>query len=84
MNSRDLRKYYVRSDTNGSVLLDNIVSHKETSGSKVVNHFNLFRSAEIDGTAAPGYNSGQGLKAMEGLAEQDCSRACASAGRGWP
>ena len=71
MNSRDLRQYYVRSDTNGLVPLDNIVSLKETSGPQVINHFNLFRSAEIDGAAAPGYSSGQGLKAMEDLAKQN-------------
>jgi hydrophobic/amphiphilic exporter-1 (mainly G- bacteria), HAE1 family len=71
MNSRDLRQYYVRSDRNGLVPLDNIVSLKETSGPQVINHFNLFRSAEIDGAAAPGYSSGQGLKAMEDLAKQN-------------
>ena len=32
MNARDLRQYYVRSDTNGLVPLDNIVSLKETFG----------------------------------------------------
>jgi HAE1 family hydrophobic/amphiphilic exporter-1 len=71
MNSRDLRQYYVRSDTNGLVPLDNIVSLKETSGPQVINHFNLFRSAEIDGAAAPGYSSGQGLVAMDELAKQN-------------
>ncbi len=71
MNARDLRQYYVRSDTNGLVPLDNIVSLKVTSGPQVINHFNLFRSAEIDGAAPPGYSSGQGLKAMEELAKQN-------------
>ena len=71
MNARDLRQYYVRSDTNGLVPLANIVSLKETSGPQVINHFNLFRSAEIDGAAAPGYSSSQGLKAMEDLAKQN-------------
>ena len=71
MNSRDLRQYYVRSDTGGLVPLDNVVSLQETSGPQVINHFNLFRSAEIDGAAAPGYSSGEGLTAMEGLAKQN-------------
>jgi HAE1 family hydrophobic/amphiphilic exporter-1 len=70
MNSRDLRQYYVRSDGGALVPLDNIVSLKESSGPQVINHFNLFRSAEIDGAAAYGYSSGQGLKAMEELAKQ--------------
>jgi HAE1 family hydrophobic/amphiphilic exporter-1 len=71
MSARDLRQYYVRSDTNGLVPLGNIVSLKETSGPQVINHFNLFRSAEIDGAAAPGYSSSQGLQAMEELAKQN-------------
>jgi hydrophobic/amphiphilic exporter-1 (mainly G- bacteria), HAE1 family len=71
MNSRDLRNYYVRSDSNGLVPLGNLVNLKETSGPQVINHYNLFRSAEIDGAAAPGYSSSQGLKAMEELAKQN-------------
>jgi len=71
MNARDLRNYYVRSDSNGLVPLGNIVSLSETSGPQVINHYNLFRSAEIDGAAAPGYSSSQGLKSMEELARQN-------------
>ena len=71
MSARDLRQYYVRSDTNGLVPLANIVALKETSGPQVINHYNLFRSAEIDGAAALGYSSGQGLKAMEELSKQN-------------
>jgi hydrophobic/amphiphilic exporter-1 (mainly G- bacteria), HAE1 family len=71
MNARDLRQYYVRSDSNGLVPLGNIVSLKETSGPQVINHYNLFRSAEIDGAAAPGFSSSQGLKAMEDVAKQN-------------
>jgi HAE1 family hydrophobic/amphiphilic exporter-1 len=71
MSARDLRQYYVRSDTNGLVPLANIVVLKETSGPQVISHYNLFRSAEIDGAAAPGFSSGQGLKAMEELSKQN-------------
>jgi len=71
MTARDLRQYYVRSDTNGLVPLANIVSLKETSGPQVINHYNLFRSAEIDGAAARGYSSSQGLEAMGDLARQN-------------
>jgi hydrophobic/amphiphilic exporter-1 (mainly G- bacteria), HAE1 family len=71
MNTRDLRQYYVRSDTNGLVPLGNLVSLQETSGPQVINHYNLFRSAEIDGAAAPGFSSSQGLDAMEDLARQN-------------
>jgi HAE1 family hydrophobic/amphiphilic exporter-1 len=47
--------------------LDNLVSVKETAGPQVINHYNLFRSAEIDGSPAPGLSSGQGLEAMQNL-----------------
>lgn len=71
MNARDLRQYYVRSDTQGLVPLGNIVTLQETAGPQVISHFNLFRSAEIDGAAAPGYSSSQGLAAMEDLAKKN-------------
>lgn len=71
MTARDLRQYYVRSDANGLVPLGNILDLTETSGPQVINHYNLFRSAEIDGAAAPGYSSSQGLKAMEELAKKN-------------
>ena len=38
MTARDLRQYYVRSDTNGLVPLGNIVTLQETSGPQVINH----------------------------------------------
>jgi hydrophobic/amphiphilic exporter-1 (mainly G- bacteria), HAE1 family len=70
MRGGDLRAYYVRSATNGLVPLGNIVRMTDTAGPQVINHFNLFRSAEIDGAPAPGYSSGQGLEAMQDLAKQ--------------
>jgi HAE1 family hydrophobic/amphiphilic exporter-1 len=71
MTTGDLRQYYVRSDTNGLVPLDNVVSIQNTSAPQEIDHFNLFRSAEIDGSASPGFSSSQGLKAMEDLANQN-------------
>ena len=63
----DLRQYYVRSNAGQMVPLDNLVALKETSGPQVINHYNLFRSAEIDGSPAQGLSSGQGLDNMEHL-----------------
>ena len=51
--------------------LDNLVEVSETSGPQVINHYNLFRSAEIDGSPAPGLSSGQGLDAMQRLFEKN-------------
>ena len=66
-NAKDLRQYYVRSNTGQLIPLDNLVSLTETSGPQVIDHYNLFRSAEIDGSPAPGLSSGQGLQAMQNL-----------------
>ena len=70
-NSGDLRQYYVRSDSGQMIPLDNVASVTETSGPQVINHYNLFRSAEIDGSPAPGLSSGQGLEAMQRIFEKN-------------
>ncbi len=69
--AQDLRQFYVRSDAGQMVPLDNLVAVKETSGPQVIYHYNLFRSAEIDGSPAPGLSSGQGLAAMQQLFEKN-------------
>jgi len=71
MRASDLRQYYVRASNGGMIPLDNLVRISDTAGPQVINHFNLFRSAEIDGSAARGYSSSEGLKAMEQLAKQN-------------
>jgi hydrophobic/amphiphilic exporter-1 (mainly G- bacteria), HAE1 family len=68
MTAKDLRQFYVRSNTNQMVPLDNLISVEETSGPQVISHYNLFRSAEIDGSAAPGLSTSEGLHEMEKLA----------------
>src|ERR1041384_3048809 len=67
---RDLRQFYVRSDDNRMISLDNLVKVKEGTNASVINHYNLFRSVEIDGSAAPGYSSGQAIQAMEEISKE--------------
>ena len=69
--SHDLRQYYVRSDSGQMIPLDNLATLEETSGPQVINHYNIFRSAEIDGSPAPGLSSGQGLEAMQRVFEKN-------------
>jgi len=71
MSVRDLHSYYVRSDSGQMVPLDNLATVTESSGPPVITHYNLFRAVEIDGSAGPGYSSGQGLTAMEDLAKKN-------------
>jgi hydrophobic/amphiphilic exporter-1 (mainly G- bacteria), HAE1 family len=70
MSASDLHDYYVRSDSGEMVPLDNLVTVADSSGPPVINHYNLFRSVEIDGSPAPGYSSGQGIAGMEDLAKK--------------
>jgi len=71
MTPGDLRKFYVRSDSGQMVSLDNLVTIAQQSGPQVISHYNLFRSAEIDGSAAPGYSTGEGLANMVALAKKN-------------
>jgi HAE1 family hydrophobic/amphiphilic exporter-1 len=70
-NTGDLRQYYVRSNAGKMVPLDSLVALSETSGPQVINHYNLFRSAEIDGSPAEGLSAGQGLENMQHLFDKN-------------
>jgi hydrophobic/amphiphilic exporter-1 (mainly G- bacteria), HAE1 family len=63
-----LKELYARTRSGTMVPLEQVVSMKETTSPTVINHFNLFRSATINGSAAPGVSSGDALNAMESLA----------------
>ena len=69
MTAGDLHSYYVRSDSGQMVPLDNLVTVADSAGPPVITHYNLFRAVEIDGSAAPGYSSGQAIAGMEKLAQ---------------
>jgi len=69
-NAQDLTSYYVRSDSNQMIPLEDLVATSETSGPQVIDHYNLFRSAEIDGSPANGLSSGQGMENMQKLFEK--------------
>ena len=68
--AQDMNQFYVRSDSGAMVPLDNLISITQTTTPQVISHYNLFRSAEIDGSAAPGYSSGQAIAAMDELAKK--------------
>jgi HAE1 family hydrophobic/amphiphilic exporter-1 len=68
--AKDIRQYYLRSGTGKMIPLDNLVTVEQSANPQVISHYNLFRSAEIDGSAAPGHSSGEGIAAMEALAKK--------------
>ncbi|MCA1560921.1 MAG: efflux RND transporter permease subunit [Acidobacteria bacterium] len=76
---RDLKQFQVRSDSGQMLPLESVVRVRETTAPQVISHFNLFRSATINGAAAPGVSSGEALQEMERLA--GCRSSCCSACR---
>lgn len=68
---KDIRQYYLRSDAGKMIPLDNLVTVEQTTNPQVIRHYNLFRSAEINGSASPGRSSGEGIAAMEALAKKE-------------
>ena len=69
-NPKDIERYYVRTAAGTMMPLSNVVSVKEATAPKSIGHFNLFRSATINGSAAPGFSSGQALQTMAQLSER--------------
>jgi HAE1 family hydrophobic/amphiphilic exporter-1 len=62
----DIGEVYVRSETTQNMVpLSTIVDVKRQPGAELTARFNLFRSVEVQGVPAPGYTSGQALKALE-------------------
>ena len=53
----DMDKYYVRNQAGTMVPLGTLISYKPTEAAPLISHFNIFRSAEIDGASSPGYSS---------------------------
>ena len=70
-NPQALKELYARTRAGTMIPLEQVVTVKETTAPQVINHFNLFRSATINGSAAQGVSSGEALAHMESLAERN-------------
>jgi HAE1 family hydrophobic/amphiphilic exporter-1 len=66
----DLEKYYVRNQQGKMIPLSTLVSYKVTENAPLISHFNLFRSAEFNGNAKPGYSSGDAIRALKEVAAE--------------
>jgi multidrug efflux pump len=66
----DLKSIYVRNSSGDLVQLDNIVSLKESSSPPQLYHYNRYMSATVSAGLAPGKTIGDGIKAMEKIANQ--------------
>ena len=64
----DMNKYYVRNQAGDMLPLGTLISYTPTEAAPLISHFNIFRTAEVDGSPAPGYSSGQAMAALKEVA----------------
>jgi len=67
-NIESLGQYFVRNQAGQMVPLSTLTSYKLIENAPLISHYNLFRSAEIDGNSAEGYSSGDAIKALQEVA----------------
>lgn len=65
----DIGEVYVRSKAGLMVPLMSIVNTRYKPGPSLISRFNGFMAAQLVGSAAPGYSSGQAMDAMEKIAK---------------
>ena len=65
----DVKRYYVRSTRGDMVPLSTVLKPRVVNAPEYFQRYNIYRSASINGGAAPGYSSGQAAQAMEELAK---------------
>src|SRR5207244_2210284 len=57
--------FYVRNSQGQSVPLASVIRVENRTGPEFIMHYNEYPSAQINGRAAPGYSTGQAMKALE-------------------
>ena len=70
LEPEDIRKLEVRNMQGQMVPLGTLVKVEKRLGPLVIPRYNLYPSASINGSAAPGYSSGQAMKLMEQMGAQ--------------
>ena len=67
-NIQSLSRYYVRNSAGAMIPLSTLITYKVVENAPLITHFNLFRTAEINGNAAEGYSSGDAIQALREVA----------------
>src|SRR5260370_40820216 len=67
-------QFYVRNTNGENVPLSSLTKVEARSGPEFTMRFNEYRSAQINGSAAPGYSSGQAMAALEQVFAQTMPR----------
>jgi hydrophobe/amphiphile efflux-1 (HAE1) family protein len=68
--TRDVLNIRVRNSSGATVPIGSFTTVRSQSGSYRVPRYNLYRTAELDGNAAPGFSQGQAIQIMEKLAAE--------------
>jgi HAE1 family hydrophobic/amphiphilic exporter-1 len=68
--AEDMNGYYVRNNDGNMVPLSALLATRTINGPEFTTRFNLYRAAQVLGSAAPGYSSGQAMAALEEVAQQ--------------
>jgi HAE1 family hydrophobic/amphiphilic exporter-1 len=63
--AENVGQFYVTNDAGQPVPMSALTRIKSTTGPEFTMRYNLYRCAQINGSAAPGYSSGQAVKALE-------------------
>jgi multidrug efflux pump len=65
---RDINRFYLRTGGGDMVPLGTLATVTATAGPEVIYRYNRNRAVQLIGTPAPGYSSGQAVRAMEEVA----------------
>src|SRR3546814_843947 len=66
----DLTSLFVRNNRGQIIQMDNLVKMSETSSPPQLYHYNRFMSATVSAGLAPGYTIGNGIEAMDQIADK--------------
>lgn len=70
----DLLKLYVKNDKEQMVPYSDFMRLEKVYGLSEITRHNMYNSAEVSGTPAPGYSSGQAIKAIQEVADKTLPR----------
>ena len=65
----DLKSLYVRNSSGQMISLDNVVSFEEATTPSTIYHYNRYKSATVSASLAPGKTVGDGIIAMQKIAD---------------
>lgn len=64
----ELNRYYVKNNGGSMVPLSSLITTTMIESPALISHYNIYRSIEINGSAKPGFSSGQAIDALKEVA----------------